>query len=255
MGSRVGIRVIIVNADDWGRTVPETEAAFACWKEGRITSVSAMVFMEDSERAARLATQAGLDVGLHLNLTELFGVRIDAHIARAHERIRRFLTFSKYSAVLYNPWLRTDFGLVYLAQREEFVRLYGRSPSHVDGHHHQHLCTNMLLDDVIEVGEKVRRSFYFWPGEKGVANRAYRYLVDRLLGCRYRRTHAFFALSQCLQSGRIDRVLKMARTASVELMTHPINESERVYLMGEEFWAALQGLERSAYSSFSRDAR
>ena len=65
-------RMLIINADDWGRSVAETDAALRCYKEGRITSVSAMVFMEDSERAAELAKENELDVGLHLNFTDKF---------------------------------------------------------------------------------------------------------------------------------------------------------------------------------------
>src|SRR5437868_14435949 len=42
-----------LNADDWGRSGAETDAALRCYKGGRITSVSAMVFMQDSERADR----------------------------------------------------------------------------------------------------------------------------------------------------------------------------------------------------------
>ena len=65
-------RMLIINADDWGRSVAETDAALRCYKGGRITSVSAMVFMEDSERAAELAKENELDVGLHLNFTDEF---------------------------------------------------------------------------------------------------------------------------------------------------------------------------------------
>ena len=64
--------MIIVNADDWGRSRSDTDAALACYKEERITSVSAMVFMEDSARAAELAKEMGIDVGLHINLTQPF---------------------------------------------------------------------------------------------------------------------------------------------------------------------------------------
>ena len=46
--------MLIINADDWGRSVAETDAALKCCKGGRITSLSAMAFMEDSERAADL---------------------------------------------------------------------------------------------------------------------------------------------------------------------------------------------------------
>ena len=64
--------MLIINADDWGRSLAETDAALECYKAGRITSVSAMVFMGDSERAAELAKENKLDVGLHLNFTDRF---------------------------------------------------------------------------------------------------------------------------------------------------------------------------------------
>src|SRR5438132_392926 len=35
--------MLIINADDWGRSVVETDAALKCYRERRITSVSAMV--------------------------------------------------------------------------------------------------------------------------------------------------------------------------------------------------------------------
>ena len=70
--------MLIINADDFGRSVAETDAALRCYIAGRITSVSAMVFMADSERAAELAKENELDVGLHLNFTERFTGRTSA---------------------------------------------------------------------------------------------------------------------------------------------------------------------------------
>ena len=136
-------------------------------RHGRITSVSAMVFMQDSERAAGLARSTSIDVGLHLNLTELFSAPVgDAVLLRCHERVRAYLTARKYAFLVYNPALRREFQVVFEAQRKEFVRLYGRDPSHIDGHHHQHLCANILLGSVIPAGQKLRRGFFFWPGRK-----------------------------------------------------------------------------------------
>ncbi len=62
--------MLIVNADDLGRSKAATDAAMVCYAKGRITSTSAMVFMMDSERAAEAASGAGLDVGLHVNFSE-----------------------------------------------------------------------------------------------------------------------------------------------------------------------------------------
>jgi predicted glycoside hydrolase/deacetylase ChbG (UPF0249 family) len=241
--------VIIVNADDWGRSPLETDTALACYERGRITSASAMVFMEDSERAARAANDCGIDMGLHLNLIQRFSKAPgDGRLALHHERIIRFLGSHKYACLLYNPMLRNDFRYVYQAQRDEFFRLYGRLPSHVDGHHHQHLCTNMLLDGIIEPGQKVRRSFHFWSGEKGHANRSYRRAVDRWLARRYRITDYFFALRQCIAPERLLRVIEAARTGVVEIMAHPGNDDEYGFLMGEAFSQSLGTLDLGTYS-------
>jgi predicted glycoside hydrolase/deacetylase ChbG (UPF0249 family) len=42
--------MLIVNADDWGGSVAETDAALRCYRERRITSLTTMLFMQDSER-------------------------------------------------------------------------------------------------------------------------------------------------------------------------------------------------------------
>jgi chitin disaccharide deacetylase len=241
--------MLIINADDWGRSREETDAARSCYRERRITSVSAMVFMDDSERAAQLACEDQLDVGLHLNLSESYTAAVAQPSAAAHQRIVRFMTANKYAMLLYRAGLRQDFRRVYETQFEEFVRLYGRPPSHIDGHQHRHLCTNMLVHEVIPRGQKVRRNFHFWPGEKGPLNRAYRHLVDRHLKRRYRVTDFFFALSQCSKAERFHRVLELARVASVELMTHPRNRDEFAFLTSDRFSKLLNGLRLGTYAS------
>ena len=60
------------NADDWGRDEDTTNRTLECASSGTVSSVSAMVFMKDSERAASLAGEESVEVGLHLNLTTPF---------------------------------------------------------------------------------------------------------------------------------------------------------------------------------------
>ena len=115
--------MLIINADDWGRSLAETDAALECYKAGRITSVSAMVFMEDSERAAELAKENKLDVGLHLNFTDRFTANQYASmLANHHEKIVAFLRRNKYSQLLYNPFLRKEFAYSCKAQIDEFTQ-------------------------------------------------------------------------------------------------------------------------------------
>lgn len=242
--------MLIINADDLGRSRAETDVTLECFRAGRLTSTTAMVFMADSERAAQLGLAAGIDIGLHLNLDQPFdGPNVPATLAAAHQRVVRFIQSSKYSQCVYHPALRPEFRLVYEAQVEEFSRLYGKRPSHLDGHHHAHLCTNMLLDGIIPAQERVRRSFSFRPGEKNLLNRAYRHLVDWSLERRYRLTDFFFSLQQSLQHNRLARVFELSTTSVVELMTHPVNQAEYAYLMSDACGTALRRLETGTYAS------
>jgi predicted glycoside hydrolase/deacetylase ChbG (UPF0249 family) len=241
--------MLIINADDFGRSAAETNAALKCYEEGRVTSVSAMMFMEDSERAAELAKENDLDVGLHLNFAEPFtGKNRPAELDEYHTRTVRYLMGNKYAQLLYNPLLQKEFARSYAAQAKEFVRLFGRPPSHIDGHHHMHLCTNILLSDVIPAGVKMRRSFSFWPGEKNFLNRTYRALVDRWLARRYLLPDYFFDLTQCIREEKLDRVATLAKTSKVELMTHPAVGEEAEYLMSDKFSAMLERLEVGGYA-------
>ena len=233
--------MLIINADDWGRSVLETDAALRCCKAGRITSVSAMVFMSDSERAAALATANKIEVGLHLNFTEPFTVgSCSKNLRHCQNRIISFLTRNKYAQIVYNPSLRSEFAYSYSAQTEEFERLFGRTPSHIDGHHHMHLCANLLFSELIQPGMRIRRNFSFWLGDKGRVNRAYRALVDRWLQRRYRLPDYFFDLTQTVRREKMARVVELANSSEVELMTHPIIRAESEYLLGDHFRAVLE---------------
>ena len=242
--------MLIINADDWGRSVAETDAALTCFRKRRITSVSAMVFMEDSERAAKLAKNYQLDdVGLHLNFSEEFADKSCWEtLKEAQGRIIRFLKRTKYAQLLYNPFLRKTFAYSYHAQVHEFVRLFERSPSHIDGHHHMHLCANLLLSKLVPTDMKLRRNFSFGPDEKSLLNRAYRGVVDCWLARRHRLPDYFFDLTQCIQENKLDRVIALAKSNDVELMTHPVVKAETDYLLSDEYRLMLERLEAGDYA-------
>lgn len=238
--------MVIVNADDLGMSSQHSDAAILCYEAGRITSASGMVFMKDSERAADMANGAGLDVGLHLNFTTSFtGVCRDALLLEYHGQIMRYLKQNKFATLLYNPALRQQFRYVYQAQVEEFTRLYGKSPSHVNGHHHRHLCANMLLDYVISDGQRVRRSLTFQSGEKNLLNRTYRSFVDHWLSRRYRLTDFFFDIS----AQRYPDFFKLADEATVEIMVHPIRVPDMELLMSDHYAEDLGKHVTGTYSS------
>jgi chitin disaccharide deacetylase len=205
--------------------------------------------MADSERAAGIALQHGIPVGLHLNLTEPFTAPgTDGGLLAEQRRLATPLTRTRRSILALNPLLRRSFCSVFQRQLDEFIRLYKKPPTHFDGHQHFHLCSNMLLAAPIPRGQKIRRTFSFTVGEKGLLNWLYRRALDRWVVKRYRTTDYFFALSQRLNEKRLAAVMKLAREANVELMTHPIVAAERDLLLGPKFEAELAGVARKSYA-------
>jgi chitin disaccharide deacetylase len=231
---------LIVNADDWGRNTETTERIFDCVVRRSVSSVSAMVFMEDSERAAAIARERGIDAGLHLNLTTPFsapGSRIQLNVHQ--QRLCRYLQRHRLAQAVFHPGLVQSFEYVVAAQREEFLRLYGAEPKRLDGHHHMHLCSNVLLRGLLPSGTVVRRNFSFLPGEKSLANRLYRQTVDRLLARRHHLTDFFFSLAPLDPPSRAKRIFSLASKFTVEVETHPVNPVEYRFLEGGEIfhWA------------------
>ena len=240
--------MLIINADDWGRSKAETDSALSCHALGTITSVSAMVFMSDSERAARIASDTGIDTGLHVNFTEAFTGQVPIRVIEFQSRIAKYLKSNKYSQVFYNPFLRNAFRYVYKSQVDEFARVYGHSPSHIDGHQHMHLCSNMLIDRIIPRGQRVRGTFSFSQGERGWLNLTYRKLVQGWLRKQYCTTDFFFALSEGLHENRLDRIIELSKSANVELMAHPANADEYAHLTSREFRSALEPVPTGTYA-------
>ena len=119
------------------------------------------------------------------------------------------------------------------AQLEEFTRLYGVEPERIDGHHHAHLCANVLFGKLLPAGTIVRRSFSFRSGEKGFGNRLYRRMVDRALGSRH--TDFLFSLPP-LEPQRLQRIFSTAREFFVEVETHPVKPEEYQFLAGGELF-------------------
>jgi len=151
--------------------------------------------------------------------------------------------------LIFNPLLVRQFQFVFAAQLSEFHRLYGQAPSHVDGHQHLHLATNVLLQRVLPKGAKVRRSFSFLRKEKGFVNRWYRGAVDRCLARRHSVTDHFFSLSDYLALDRFKRVIDLAQRSNVELMVHPEREAEYSFLMSDAYIEALSRVQLASYDA------
>ena len=194
-----------------------------------------MVFMEDSERAAAIARERAIDAGLHLNFTTPFTAQIRSQTLLDHQlRIARCLRRHRLAQALFYPSLVGSFEYVVSAQIDEYRRLYGAAPVRLDGHHHMHLCANVLAAGLLPSGTVVRRNFSFGAGEKSLGNRLYRRVVDGMLARRHHLTDFFFSLPPLEPCSRLDRIFALAQTSVVELETHPVMPDEYKFLRGGE---------------------
>jgi hypothetical protein len=236
--------MLIITADDLGRDVAATESCIACHRKGAITSSSFMVFMADSERAAKLAVDENLETGLHINLVLPFDdPRIPSDLKKNQGSVVDYFGRGNWTQAIYNPLLVKALASAFDAQLAEYRRLFGREPAHFNGHKHFHLSLNVAFSGLIPSGSAVRRNFTFYEGGKGGLDRFYRLMIDRcyrrVIDARLLKNHvstdAFFSLSPVNDLPRLRNIIGLARTRSVELMAHPWSPGQEAFLAGQEF--------------------
>jgi predicted glycoside hydrolase/deacetylase ChbG (UPF0249 family) len=240
--------MLLVNADDLGSNKLATKRILDCYAKSRITSATAMIFMDDCEKSSDTILESGIDLGLHLNFTSPFdSTRSPSKLNEYHNRIAAFLMSSKYNVLLYNPFLKAAFDYSTKAQIEEFMRLFGKAPTHIDGHHHMHLCMNMLIGGYIPHGALVRRSFSFGSGEKSRINRLYRLSVDYRLKQHYHCVDSFFSIKRFYAEAKIKELIDLLPESTIEVMVHPEKLDEFNFLMSDTYSEFLSKIKIGTY--------
>jgi predicted glycoside hydrolase/deacetylase ChbG (UPF0249 family) len=232
--------LLIVNADDFGYDEPSTDAAVECFVRGGITSVSAMVHMRDSERAAEVARDAGVPVGLHLNLSEPYtgsDVPEAARLRQARLAERFSGGWLRVRRWLYDPTIRRDVDDCIGEQLERFQALYGAAPCHVDGHKHVQVSPNILLSRALRPGTRMRTALHLDAMLLRPGRAARRRLMER----------RFTSTEYCFDFAERERALQLAREATVELVVHPALRDYAALLSDD--WA--RALERLSLGCFA----
>lgn len=244
--------MLIVNADDWGLDAATTDAIAASFAAGRITSTTAMVFMADSERAAEIAVRLGLPVGLHLNLDSPFtGSDVPESVRRPHtELTSRFdRRKARWRRWIPDPTIgRAAVERTVTQQLARFEELYGRPPSHVDGHHHMHVVPGVARTPAL-AHVRMRRGFSEPPGSRSPKALA-RHVHHRLFLSAHRSTDRFFAITSMrneLLAGEKPALLRLAGDEVVEVMAHPGAAKERALLMCDAWAEALRDVQLGTY--------
>ncbi len=243
MASPEGSKRLVVNADDFGRSIAINQAVIRAHREGILTSASLMVNGEAADDAIRLAHEhPQLGVGLHLTLvcgrsclgtTELAGL-VDAQSQFSSHPVRAGLCY------FFQARFRLPLELEVTAQIERF-RSTGLVLDHLNGHLHFHLHPTVLgillrqgagqrigamrlTRDPLwlnlrlssgSYGYRFSHSLVFWV----MARRAGRQM--RAKGIRH--TKRVFGL---LQNGRVDvryleRLIPRLPQGDSEIYTHP----------------------------------
>lgn len=241
---------MIITADDFGKIPHATDSILKCFFKNRITSSSAMVFMEDSERASSLALQNSLEVGLHLNFTETFTADKTSSEIRYHQnKVISFLKLNRFAQIIYNPLLKESFRLLFRSQYEEFVKLYKKTPDFINGHHHMHLCTNVLAGSLIQRGTRIRGTFTFGPGEKDPFNRLYRRILKMWITKRFITTDSFYSIEPVTDIERLHNIFKKAERENIEIEVHPENAEEMEFLLSDKYKNLLDSVQVGSFKN------
>lgn len=128
-------KVLIVNADDLGRTAGINAGIFEAHRRGIVTSATLMVaHPAAAEAARRLGEHPHLGVGLHVALTggpPVLPPEAVPSLVDAGGRLPR----RPDGLASAEP---AEIAAEIEAQLERFLRLTGRRPTHLDSHHHAH---------------------------------------------------------------------------------------------------------------------
>jgi len=129
-------RLLIVNADDFGRSAGIDDGIVRAHREGIVTSATFMTNAPSTDHAAVLARATPtLDIGVHLVLTY---ARPLSNPARIRSLVRDDGSFWRPAELLARRIDRTEALTEYRAQYVRARELVGREPTHVDTHHWIH---------------------------------------------------------------------------------------------------------------------
>lgn len=137
------MKYLVVNADDFGYSKGINKGIIKAHKEGIVTSTSLMVNGQAAEEAKVLKKYPKLSVGLHFDIS---GEGIKADV------VNNILVPLSDSGVVEKEFNK---------QVDQFKRMVGRFPDHLDSHKHSHMHA------------KVRPIFQKYSKEHNVPVRAY----------------------------------------------------------------------------------
>ena len=149
--------LLIVNADDFGRSAGVNLGIVRAHREGIVTSTTLMTNAPGTAHAGMLAaTTPRLAVGVHLVLTYAKPL---LNPSRIRSLVRDDGSFWRPSELLARPIDRREALMEYRAQFARARELIGREPTHIDTHHwvHDHPALSWAVCELaLETGAAAR---------------------------------------------------------------------------------------------------
>lgn len=128
-------RVLIVNADDFGLSKGQNYGIVEAYRNGVVTSTTALVNGEAIDHAAQLSRELpALGVGMHFVLTlgkpvsEMPGLTRDGLLGKWIWQMAEEDTLPL-----------DEIAHELACQYQRFIDVFGREPTHLDSHHHVHM--------------------------------------------------------------------------------------------------------------------
>jgi len=146
-------RRLIVNADDFGLTRGVSAGILTAHRHGIVTSTTVLVTADVDRGALAAARDAGLGMGLHVNLTLGRPLTNARSLVDASGRFVRDARRAAQRAAV------KDVEREVVAQIDKFLTLVRRGPTHLDTHHHVGLhepVTGVVLAAAKRLGVPVR---------------------------------------------------------------------------------------------------
>lgn len=157
------MRLLVINADDFGLASGINKGIIQGHQKGVVTSTSVMVYGESASQVKKLLKYPKMSIGLHFQLS----------VEGRKGVVVRELILPK----LGTWFIKFEFE----RQLKKFVHLVGRYPDHLDSHHSTHLTHPKIWSVVREYANKLKipvrgakefnsiDSFYGW-GKKGLTD-------------------------------------------------------------------------------------
>lgn len=233
------MRLLIVNADDFGLNDAATEGIIESYLAGSVTSTTLMVNAPATERAASLAIEhTGIGVGLHFNLTWGRPLSVPRDVPALVGPDGRFLGRPELGRKLLTGRVpQAQVRLELRAQLDRMAQL-GLRPTHIDSHQHVHgfnAVFSPVAEYCSEAGIPMRVPWVATTGGGGIRRRARRALLAAMLARatapwrgRVRWNDGLGSVFDLgvepveLTDDHYRRVLQLSSGEVFELMVHPV---------------------------------